>query len=809
MRCGSNIRGRTPNWACCVVAGRPLATSCAARRTACRCCSPDGDTDTLTRLYEGPVSIGSLNGLAARAVLAAVTARPYRPVRILEIGAGTGGLTSAILPLLPAAEVTYLFTDIGRLFVTRAATRFAAYPCMTYAVLDIARPLEGQGVPLGAFDIVVAANVLARDPGPGGDARSGACPVRRPMAPWLLLEVTAPRAWIDVIFGTTDGWWAFADRHLRAAHPLLSASAWEELLTEFGFAAASRPNIAAQAAALSPQAVIMATRAPDARPAELLAAAQGAAGGGCWWLLSDDAELSGQVAAGLAERGAEVAVGALPAAGAVNVLCLYTGTPASPADAATAASLAVLEVVQALSRRAGPARLWLVTRGAQAVEPGETLPGVAGAALWGLGKVVALEHAELSCRRVDLDPAEPAAEQLLAELALGGDEEEVAWRHGVRFAARLVRRPAPPTQPARLAQARRGTLDELTFEPLRRRPPGPGEVELRVEAAGVNFRDVLNALDQYPGDAGPLGDECVGEVVGVGPGAEIAIGSRVAALVGGSFADYVTVPASLVAPVPAGMAAVAAAALPLAWATARAALLEAAGLTAGEHVLVHAASGGVGQALVRLAQQCGAAVLGTASPAKWPVLRRLGIASPLNSRVPRFAEAVQSQTGGRGVDVVVNCLAGPFIAEGLAALAPGGRFVELGKSGIWTAEQVASVRPDATYRVVDLLARRRRGAGGAGGRTARGNGGGGDAGGARADGAAAARGGGGAAADAAGAARWQAGAGDAGGVVASGGGRGLSGDRWPGRAGAAGGGVAAGARRPTRGADRPVRRRGG
>jgi acyl transferase domain-containing protein/NADPH:quinone reductase-like Zn-dependent oxidoreductase/acyl carrier protein len=702
---------------------------------------PDGNMASLTRLYAESRSVGSLNTLAREAVLAAIRARPDGVIRILEIGAGTGGMTSAVLPHLPAERVTYTFTDISRLFTTRAASRFAAYPFVTYQALDIARSLEGQGIETGVFDLVIAANVLHATP-------DLAATLERVHAlltgdsTLILLEATGRRAWIDTIFGVTDGWWSFTDQHLRPDHPLLTSSSWEKLLSQSGFtAAASLPGRAAQAVALSPQAVIVATCGAGPSPAALLANAQSAIGGASWLVLSDELGSADEVVQGLERAGGQVAAGSLsgdvvagrPASATLDVVCLCTsqvgmgqagaGQPGvgqagmeqagDAAAAAEAVSLAVLSVVQALIRREGPSRLWLVTRGAVAVDALETLPGLAGSALWGLGKVVALEHGELGCRRIDLDPSVPwetAAAELLAELGAADDEEEVAWRRGARFGARLMRRPAAPVYPAQLSQARRGTLDELAFAPLQRRAPGPGEIELRVEAAGLNFRDVMVALDNISRslDDELLGGECVGRVVSVGSGVDgFLLGSRVAALTGGAFADYVTVPAELAAHVPEGLAAPAAAALPLAWATARAALLEAARLEAGERVLVHAASGGVGQALVRLAQQRGAVVLGTSSPEKWPVLQKLGIAAPLNSRVAQFAEAVRSQTGGRGVDVVVNCLSGAFIAESLAALAPGGRFIELGKNGIWTAAQVAAARPDVRYHVVDLLARRR------------------------------------------------------------------------------------------------------
>src|SRR5690606_22728155 len=133
------------------------------------------------------------------------------------------------------------------------------------------------------------------------------------------------------------------------------------------------------------------------------------------------------------------------------------------------------------------------------------------------------------------------------------------------------------------------------------------------------------------------------------------------------------------------------------------ALYELAGLREGERVLIHAAAGGVGMAAVQLALRAGAEVFATAgSPEKREFLRRLGVAHVMDSRTLDFAEQVLEATGGRGVDVVLNSLAGEFIPRSLAALAEEGRFLEIGKRGIWTAEQVAEVKPRARYEVIDL-----------------------------------------------------------------------------------------------------------
>jgi NADPH:quinone reductase-like Zn-dependent oxidoreductase/acyl carrier protein len=145
-----------------------------------------------------------------------------------------------------------------------------------------------------------------------------------------------------------------------------------------------------------------------------------------------------------------------------------------------------------------------------------------------------------------------------------------------------------------------------------------------------------------------------------------------------------------------------AAGLPTAYLTAYHSLCGLAPLKAGDRVLIHAAAGGVGQAALQLAKLAGAEVYATASPAKWPLLRAQGVEHIMNSRTVDFAEEVLGQTGGRGVDVVLNSLNKDFIPAGLSCLADGGSFIELGKIGAWSPEQVRAQRPDVRYHNFDL-----------------------------------------------------------------------------------------------------------
>lgn len=404
------------------------------------------------------------------------------------------------------------------------------------------------------------------------------------------------------------------------------------------------------------------------------------------------------------------------------------GLDATPTEQTDCCSLAAdqrlicgsaLHLTQALAR-AGWSRtpkLWLVTRGAQPVGLETASLALAQLPLWGLGKTINLEHPDLGCRCVDLDTAgvEDATRILLAELEAATGEDQVAFRQGRRYVPRLVRcatgAPATPAdaddwtnRPFQLTIPERGVLDNLTFESVPRQPPGPGEVEIRVLATGLNFRDILNALGMYPGEAGPLGLECAGQIVAVGAGVpDLRVGDEVVAFAPGTFRMYVTVAADYVALKPARLSFAEAATIPVTFMTAHFGLNHLAQMKAGDRVLIHAAAGGVGMAAVQLAQQAGAEVFATASsPEKWAALRALGVQHIMNSRTLDFADEVMALTDGGGVDIVLNSLSGEFVERSVSVLAPNGRFVEIGKIGVWDNNQMAQARPDVSFFAFDL-----------------------------------------------------------------------------------------------------------
>ena len=180
-------------------------------------------------------------------------------------------------------------------------------------------------------------------------------------------------------------------------------------------------------------------------------------------------------------------------------------------------------------------------------------------------------------------------------------------------------------------------LESLAFHPAERREPSAGEVEVELRAAGLTFRDVLNALGQYPDPDAPLGGELAGVVTAVGAGVPFAVGDAVLGVALGAFRSHVTTRADLLVRKPAGLTMPEAAALPSSFTTALYALDRLARLQPGERVLIHAGAGGVGMAAIQVAQRAGAEVFATAgSPAKRAFLAALGVPHVLDSRIARL-----------------------------------------------------------------------------------------------------------------------------------------------------------------------------
>ena len=680
----------------------------------------DGGSDTVEHFYDTSPIAGMHNHLARSLVEAMVQSWPAgRPLRVLEVGAGTGGTTATLLPVLPPERTRYVFTDVSATFLTAAEARFETYGFVDYRLLDIDQDLCAQGFDESTFDLIVAANVLHV-------ARDLRCALRRlgcllsPGGQMLACEFHDPEVVVAAI-GFLDQFWSFTDGDLRPESALLSREQWSGVFRECGFDEVVQCG-AAQEPARSDFSVTLARR--DRKPVAT-STLPGAEPDASWLLAVEDPTdigVASEVAASLSAAGAEAVAVIAEADGALMAEQVQPGTSVvfvlggdCDGDGAAAVSRVVRRfgVLRAFARacEAFPpghgTRLCLVTRPSGALPEPERPLVPEDAALWGAARVMANERTDAVIRRISWERSHDATEdarRLALELLDPSEEDEVVLTGAGRFVPRPIERHRPLHPVERRQQAyelelrNQGLSYELAWveaDPLR---PAPDEVVVEVMATALNYMDVMIAMGTMPPDAEGavaggeqlIGLEYAGVVAAVGSDVEtLRAGDRVCGVATRSFASHVVTKAEFVLEIPDDMDFAGAATLPVAYLTVHHSLDHLARLGPGETILVHGAAGGVGLAAIQYANLVGATVIATAgTTVKRDLLSLLGVDHVLDSRSLAFADQVMALTGGVGVDVVLNSLSGEAISRGLELLRPHGRFVELGKRDIYANSRI-------------------------------------------------------------------------------------------------------------------------
>ncbi|MBJ7339977.1 sulfolipid-1 biosynthesis phthioceranic/hydroxyphthioceranic acid synthase [Mycolicibacterium sp.] len=450
---------------------------------------------------------------------------------------------------------------------------------------------------------------------------------------------------------------------------------------------------------------------------------------GQWLLIAADtdplaAELSDALVAGGARCRTAPPGDPLDPDGLTGVVVLAPPADVDPTDATLVRGRDLVSHVVHVARElsdidARPPRLYVVTRNAQAVTHHDRIDLDHGG-VRGLVRVIGAEQTQLRPTQIDVD-AGTAADLVAQELLSSSDEDDTAWRDGSRYVARLRRSPLraderrtaladPASDGMRLQVRNPGDLQTLELVAAERPIPTAGQVEVAVSASSINFADVLAAFGRYPtfdGKPPQLGLDFTGVISAVGPGVtEHRIGDEVGGFgAGGCWGTYVTCDARLVAPLPAGLSAEQAAAVSTGYGTAWYGLCDLARLAPGDRVLIHSATGGVGQAALAIARHIGAEIYATAgSPRRWQLLHEMGVDHVYDSRSTDFADQIRHDTDGYGVDVVLNSLTGPAQRAGLELLAFGGRFVEIGKRDVYehTRVDLYPFRRNLTFYYADL-----------------------------------------------------------------------------------------------------------
>ncbi|ROO87026.1 acyl transferase domain-containing protein [Actinocorallia herbida] len=419
-----------------------------------------------------------------------------------------------------------------------------------------------------------------------------------------------------------------------------------------------------------------------------------------------------ELAAELGDHRPPAEVVALPSL--TEAACAHSADGCGCPASVTAAAEALLRLLQdwTADERFAASTLTVVTRRAQTLpDDGERPPSLTQAALWGLVRSAQSEHPD-RFRIVDVAAVEPGPLLRAVAVAAALHEPQIALRGTTVFQARLADSretflvPPADTGWQLMTTSRTGSLDDIVLAPtdLHDRPLEPDEIRIRTRAAGLNFRDVLVALGMVKALA-PIGGEEAGEVTEVGSDVTtLRPGDRVTGLFSqGGIGPVATTDHRLVMKVPDDWTWAQAATVPVAFLTAWHGLITLGGLKKGQKILIHTATGGVGQAALQIARHFQAEIYATASPHKWPVLHERGLDHHhiANSRTTNYEHHFR-KTAPHGFDIVLNSLAGAHIDASLRLLKPGGHFIEMGKTDIRTPEQLTG-HPDIDYQPFDLI----------------------------------------------------------------------------------------------------------
>ena len=623
--------------------------------------------------------------------------------RVLQIGFGPLSFELARATRDADARLTILDLDPRRIERARLALEGGH---LTFAGDMTALAPSG-------FDLIVSAEGLH------GFMRNGGrlAALRAVLAPGGVLAAVepVPSLFRDVALGLSHGW--FGEDAAQPHGPLLIPAEWTRDLEASGFESVSSLAIrtAAEEATLLLGGAGAETASATAAPPRTIAIQSESR--------KEIFDLPDRLAALLDIDGADVirtdlgaAVETPLPAGAIVVTFLDPPAAQSSVAALREGALALIAAADICPRSKG--ELWVVLRA-----DGSTADPVA-AGLAAFARTLANENAALTVRRITVEgavDATAAAAALSALLRHPQSETDVvigpAGTQALRFVGLADARDASEATPAEAAgmmleRGSAGGLAGLGWRPTETRSPTPGEVEIAVEATGLNFRDVMWAMSLLPDDiledgfAGPtLGLECAGTIARVGPDvSRFQPGDRVLAFAPSAFSTAVTVPENVVMPIPASWRTEAAAGVPVAFLTAYYGLITLGQLKAGDWVLIHGAAGGVGLAAIQIAQWRGATVVATAgSPEKRDLLQALGVEHVLDSRSTAFAEDIR-RIRREGVDLVLNSLFGEAMERSIATLRPFGRFIELGKRD-YVANTRIGLRPfkrNLSYFGVDV-----------------------------------------------------------------------------------------------------------
>ncbi|KAL8671106.1 MAG: hypothetical protein Q9168_004388 [Polycauliona sp. 1 TL-2023] len=629
-------------------------------------------------------------------------------MKILEIGAGTGGTTSSILPHLHSAYGekmfgSYTYTDISAGFFVQAQERFRSFRGIEFRALDIAQDPVPQGFEPESYDLIVASNVLHATASLK-DTLSNVRKLLRPRGRLFLQELDPRTKWINFVMGVLPGWW-LGEADGRLTEPYVNAERWIEELRGAGFD--ENPSVVHDGHLLN---YIIARPSGTTMPKRVTV-----------------------LQAGEASPRTEAVVRSLSGEGYELDFCTLAETPIAGQDIislldielpflASATEARFVALRDFVTRCQGSGLLW-ITKVAQIECKDPDYAMVLGLAR-SLRNELSMHFATCELESFEEADSLAAMMKVLGEFSLRAcdldknpDLEYVYSNGSVQISrvypikvSKLLEAPKQDCQPKKLAIDRPGILQSLNWRQTAVEALGGDDVAIEVRAVGLNFRDVLSAMGVIERVAQwGLGCESSGIVRRVGPTTKhLKVGDRVFCCSGGSFSTTSTVTELCCAPIPDSLSFLDASTMPVVYGTVIYGLMDVARLARGQTVLIHSAAGGVGIAAIQIAQMIGADIYCTVSSQEKIDFVQRNFNIPRNrimySRDTSFLQGILRETNGKGVDVVLNSLSGELLHASWDCVAEFGTMVEIGKRDLMghAALSMTPFLENRTYTGVDL-----------------------------------------------------------------------------------------------------------
>ncbi|MDX2432932.1 MAG: SDR family NAD(P)-dependent oxidoreductase, partial [Bacteroides sp.] len=707
---------------------------------------PEDQWDLIVKYYVEGFAFRKYNVLAASVVSELVKRVPEdQTLRILEIGAGTGGMTQAVLPLLPAGRCEYYYTDVSHMFMLKAQQRFARYPFVEYKILDIEKDIAEQGFDISSFDLVIASDVIHAT----RNLKTTFGNVKQLLASegiLMMLEVTNSPVYLDFIFGMTEGWWLFEDTDIRPDHATMGPQRWKEVLEREAFSDVAvysdfeKNDVSCQSVILARNEKLdLSNKALEESPK---------LGQADWLVFADDSGVASQVQARFAaldketfmiKRGTEfrkhsenefeIDPGSQEDVNSIidlvaarqkfqGIIFLWGIDSVSneqlsipnileAEDRSSRTMMNVMKKLNDTNYEENP-EIWMITSGAQSVGglPETVLLSQSG--LRGVNRVIVNEFPVFNSTMLDFSNpvGEDELDAFVEEILAGDNEDEIAFRGSKRYINRLeristdniaqqaLRKVSDGESPYTVTIDDYGVLDHLVIRETDRKLPADDEVEVNIKASALNFRDIMLSMGLLSEDAisgglfgKTMGLECSGVISALGKDvSHLKVGDEVMATAPSCLGKFAYPKACHVVQKPGNISFQDAATLPVVYTTAYYSLVYLCRIRKGEKILIHAAAGGVGIAAIHIAKAAGAEIYATVgSPEKKAYVESLGVKPDhiLNSRSLEFADQIMELTNGEGVDIVLNSLSGEAIHKSIRCLSPYGRFAEIGKTDIY------------------------------------------------------------------------------------------------------------------------------